>query len=395
MASPASLSVMDTPFCQAVSSIGPELTSPSSLLVKDASKRKRVNRNAKLKQCKLDARREQWLSQVTMMKPGKEGHQEPPSSNKLDLGEIVHAENDDNFTLDLQQYSSGNLDRVLSHSHLRIRHPENFGVEDLKDKSSPSGSGSCVSDCFESEFSPKSIGTDSPKGKVKKVGKDHQRGRPISDFEGSKTKDGITGNIKQSIGTYAVGAHKVEEHDYESENDDWEAAADALGLNHSQEVGCLSRPSDVQVQEKNKLDLPYVNSVASSKPTISSLAAPCDVMTRSASGRAWRPDDAHRPASLPNLNKQQSLPARFLGQKQQWVYTPKVLQDPLSGPSLCPICAEELDSTDSSFEPCVCGFQLCLFCHHRIVSDDGRCPGCRRCYKTLLSASPVPAPSLC
>ncbi|XP_024523146.1 uncharacterized protein LOC112343614 [Selaginella moellendorffii] len=34
-----------------------------SLLARDASKRKRVNRNAKLKQFKLDARREQWLSQ--------------------------------------------------------------------------------------------------------------------------------------------------------------------------------------------------------------------------------------------------------------------------------------------------------------------------------------------
>jgi hypothetical protein len=30
--------------------------------VKDANRRKRVNRFAKLKQCKLDARREQWLS---------------------------------------------------------------------------------------------------------------------------------------------------------------------------------------------------------------------------------------------------------------------------------------------------------------------------------------------
>eukprot|EP00271_Cylindrocystis_brebissonii_P002775 TRINITY_DN13577_c0_g1_i1.p1 TRINITY_DN13577_c0_g1~~TRINITY_DN13577_c0_g1_i1.p1 ORF type:complete len:1165 (+),score=206.53 TRINITY_DN13577_c0_g1_i1:525-4019(+) len=49
-------------------------------------------------------------------------------------------------------------------------------------------------------------------------------------------------------------------------------------------------------------------------------------------------------------------------------------------PSCCPICTEELDVTDTSFVPCPCGFRLCLFCHHRILSEDGRCPGCRKAY---------------
>jgi hypothetical protein len=35
------------------------------LSVKDATRRKKVNRTAKLKQCKLDARREQWLSKCS------------------------------------------------------------------------------------------------------------------------------------------------------------------------------------------------------------------------------------------------------------------------------------------------------------------------------------------
>ncbi|GMP32782.1 hypothetical protein CsSME_00006385 [Camellia sinensis var. sinensis] len=34
------------------------------MAAKDFAKKKRANRSAKLKQCKLDARREQWLSQV-------------------------------------------------------------------------------------------------------------------------------------------------------------------------------------------------------------------------------------------------------------------------------------------------------------------------------------------
>jgi hypothetical protein len=53
---------------------------------------------------------------------------------------------------------------------------------------------------------------------------------------------------------------------------------------------------------------------------------------------------------------------------------------PAATPSYCPICTEELDMTDLSYLPCTCGFQLCLFCFHRISSDDGRCPGCRMAY---------------
>eukprot|EP00250_Pteridium_aquilinum_P022721 c25607_g1_i1 orf=199-1383(+) len=394
MASPASLSVMDAPFCQPVSSISADLASPLSVLVKDASKRKRVNR--KLKQCKLDARREQWLSQVTTTKHGKDCHQEPQTSSKLDLGEIVHTENHDNLPFgprDLHRYSSESLDKTMPHSHLCIRHPENCEEEDLKD---PSRSSSCISDCFEAEFSPKSVGSQSPKSKVKRVGNGYQRenrGRSANEFPGNERKDGIAGNDR------CVIDHKADEHDLESEDEDWEAAADALGLNPPQENVCSTGLREERIEDNGNLNLSQANSLATSEPINHKLAAPCEVISRSCSGRAWRPDDTHRPASLPNLSnlrKEQSLPARFVGQKQQWMCRPKVLQDPPSGPSLCPICAEELDTTDSSFEPCACGFQLCLFCHHRIVSDDGRCPGCRRFYNSISPVtSSAPALSLC
>jgi len=96
--------------------------------------------------------------------------------------------------------------------------------------------------------------------------------------------------------------------------------------------------------------------------------------------RAWRPDDAFRPRSLPNLSKQQSLPnpdRHYGGGGVAWASKSVV-----SAPSSCPICYEELDLTDSSFLPCLCGFRLCLFCHKRIVDEDGRCPGCRKPYET-------------
>lgn len=98
--------------------------------------------------------------------------------------------------------------------------------------------------------------------------------------------------------------------------------------------------------------------------------------------KAWKADDSGRPLTLPptrslRLSSQGScfysengngLGARSVGGTHKQV------------PVSCPICTEELDTTDSSFVPCACGFRLCLFCHHRIAIEDGRCPGCRRPY---------------
>ena len=91
--------------------------------------------------------------------------------------------------------------------------------------------------------------------------------------------------------------------------------------------------------------------------------------------QAWRPDDAFRPQSLPNL----SNPNRHYGGGAGGVTwgCNKVVSMPTS----CPICYEDLDLTDSSFLPCLCGFRLYLFCHRRILKEDGRCPGCRKPYE--------------
>ncbi|CAF2145125.1 BnaA02g33620D [Brassica napus] len=94
-----------------------------------------------------------------------------------------------------------------------------------------------------------------------------------------------------------------------------------------------------------------------------------NVAHSASSNRAWRRDDYHRPQALPNLAKQISFPEldkRFSA---------------ASTPSSCPICYEDLDSTDASFFPCPCGFKLCLFCHKTIYDGDGRCPGCRKAYE--------------
>ncbi|GHJ86852.1 hypothetical protein NliqN6_3254 [Naganishia liquefaciens] len=47
----------------------------------------------------------------------------------------------------------------------------------------------------------------------------------------------------------------------------------------------------------------------------------------------------------------------------------------------CPLCMEELDPSDVHFKPCVCGYQICRFCHNHIINNsNGLCPACRRSY---------------
>jgi CCR4-NOT transcription complex subunit 4 len=48
---------------------------------------------------------------------------------------------------------------------------------------------------------------------------------------------------------------------------------------------------------------------------------------------------------------------------------------------LCPLCCEELDISDRNFYPCKCGYQVCMWCWHRIrESESGNCPACRTPY---------------
>eukprot|EP00804_Cyclotella_cryptica_P027651 CCRYP_010278-RA/>CCRYP_010278-RA protein AED:0.03 eAED:0.03 QI:129/0.66/0.5/1/0.66/0.5/4/210/816 len=48
---------------------------------------------------------------------------------------------------------------------------------------------------------------------------------------------------------------------------------------------------------------------------------------------------------------------------------------------ICPLCCEELDLSDKQFYPCKCGYQVCMWCWHRIKeSESGLCPACRTPY---------------
>jgi len=46
----------------------------------------------------------------------------------------------------------------------------------------------------------------------------------------------------------------------------------------------------------------------------------------------------------------------------------------------CPLCAEEFDITDKNFKPCVCGYQICVWCFNKLNEESGKCPHCRRQY---------------
>jgi hypothetical protein len=153
--------------------------------------------------------------------------------------------------------------------------------------------------------------------------------------------------------------------------DDWEAVADALAAdekhqNSSHDEPVVETDSSQSCEVTNGSGLGYPNS----KPGSGGM-----VPWGSASGKAWRADDAFRPQTLPNLSKQHSMPNpdRRFGGGGPWCRT--------SVPSNCPICCEDLDLTDTSFLPCNCGFRLCLFCHKRILEQDARCPGCRKQYE--------------
>eukprot|EP00850_Spirogloea_muscicola_P014190 SM000100S09417 [mRNA] locus=s100:190134:193113:- [translate_table: standard] len=227
---------------------------------------------------------------------------------------------------------------------------------------------------------------------------------------------GHANGLDSSMGNGGMGASGSEDGvsscgEDENGEDDWEAAADALdvkgveangkGVMEADKGGGAKTAAEValEVVEEQKVALPTraVNFElhhhrAVLKPEYKSHPGTLGRLGRAASGRAWRPDDVTRPPTLPQLNRAQSLhiPASFTT-GPQWS-SPHHLKSAMWGvppppPSLfCPICTEELDHTDTSFVPCNCGFRLCLFCHHRIASDDGRCPGCRKAYSTEASA---------
>lgn len=165
----------------------------------------------------------------------------------------------------------------------------------------------------------------------------------------------------RSNGCFSVSMSDEDEGDVDDDDDcldDWEAMADALDFTEDKQ-----QDSSERVIKSQPL---CGNDVPNAKQESGATA----IQRSSVHCQAWRADDAFRPQSLPNLSKDYSFPLNSVwGCKNVGVV-----------PTSCPICCEDLDCTDSSFLPCLCGFRLCLFCHKRILEQDGRCPGCRKQY---------------
>ncbi|XP_021674536.1 uncharacterized protein LOC110660507 isoform X1 [Hevea brasiliensis] len=310
---------------------------------KDFGKKKKANRSAKLKQCKLDARREQWLSQVAVK---NKGSKEEPSG---------------------QQVSPCDNERKNATENLETKR-RGRGDEDEKEN------GTIYHD-FDSD-SP----SHSPAGSSVLSGTDAG-----TNFSGSSRS-----SSSSSSGGCCSGSITEEEEEEADDDclDDWEAVADALAANddNKQEnrndnpCPCLVTESSLQIEHGVRSDSSS-NNLGSTCEDLKQ-EGPRKALPRLSPGnsRAWRPDDAFRPQSLPNLSKQRSFP-NAEGHRGQGGF-PWHCSKAVNVPSSCPICCEELDVTDTSFLPCICGYRLCLFCYNRILHvEDGRCPGCRKNYE--------------
>ncbi|KAL9268918.1 General negative regulator of transcription subunit 4-like protein, partial [Drosera capensis] len=295
---------------------------------KDFGKKNRANRTAKLKKCKLDARREQWLSQA---------------KNKVDKDEVKEV-------VGGFQDHGGEMRRKggLSVKEWDVRRP---GEEEVN------GVVQHESDTESPVYSPSSgIGSEST-------------------FRGSSSSSSSF-RSRRGSSSGSFSGEEVEEDggdDGDGCLDDWEAVADALAAasdeKQASDGGKISAEgNNILVQQENACEMSHEGKKKSE--TLAS-GAP--------SSHAWGTDDAFRPQSLPNLSKQRSLPMKAEKHGGRGILP---LGYGVLVPTSCPICCEDLDITDSIFLPCLCGFRLCLFCHKRILEDDGRCPGCRKPYDT-------------
>ncbi|GAB4831787.1 hypothetical protein Ancab_005799 [Ancistrocladus abbreviatus] len=299
-----------------------ENAAPLPAFSKDSAKKKRTNRLAKLKQSKLDVRREQWLS-----------HVKNKNCNEMDSNALAGSPP--------PSTGEANKERRLLEKlrQLRMREDEH---EILSRQDSELES--LVSSSICSSFSHDGSGKDSP---------------------GSST----------SSSGFCSGSVSEEERE-EGSPDDWEAVADAaLSADINQQTLNDEPPSKPeQMGSSDECKMASKNNGGSTVETNGSGRVPSLKGTIC----AWSPDDAFRPQDLPGILKKHSLQtdsAHCCSQGGKMLSWSTVCE-----PSTCPICCEDLDVTDSSFLPCPCGFHLCLFCHKRILEDDGRCPGCRKRY---------------
>lgn len=308
---------------------------------RDLARKKRANRSTKLRQCKLDARREQWLSQVKSKDQCKD---EVNSVADTRGGSLRMKNGSGKVTEKLDR--KPRIEREPNGGGLS-RHNHHYSDYESSPSISPNDRGSVLW-TNDSEVNFTTRGRKSSSRRSSSSSNDYLWGCMSEDGGGGARDNGCL--------------------------DDWETMADAL-----------SPPEYKQQEHSLSLDLEnHGNSLQyGTQPSMSS-----QLGTGKASSHArqeiggtgtktfpvnycaWRADDAFRPRSLPNLSKQ------HLDQERSIWGCNTAASDPIS----CPICFEDLDCTDSSFLPCSCGFRLCLFCHKRILEDDGRCPGCRKQY---------------
>ncbi|GAB2299869.1 hypothetical protein Dimus_033920 [Dionaea muscipula] len=313
---------------------------------KDSAKNKRTNRLLKLKQSKLDVRRDHWLSH------GKNKSNEV-DSNAVDGGSSPPS------VVRVNKADGG----VLADERLK-------GVETKHEVPVIRGG--------------ESVSLSSRSRSVDNGGRHHH---------GLLSKDSITSSSNSSSSNSACSSGSTSEEERD-ELDDWEAVADALNIE------IFQPPSPSEVVNNRRSDGCKIPNDSNSLAAGDALRGP---LHNAANNRAWRPDDAFRPQSLPSITKQQFVGvvngslssivrqhARVVNSEhfcaqggRVWSWRRRTVVPQQQPSSSCPICCEDLDVTDRSFRPCPCGFQLCLFCHKRIREDDGRCPGCRKPYEAL------------
>ncbi|XP_073024859.1 uncharacterized protein [Primulina eburnea] len=314
------------------------------------AKKKRANRSAKLKQYKLDARREQWLSQV---------------KNK------DACKNEVNGGLGTRQGPPVHLEKE------RGQLKENLEIK-MRDINENYGDGSSMNQFSDSKFSSSNSPTSYNSGML---GSNH----PGINFTESSSISSSRSSSISSNGCFWGIMSEEEDEDSGDDGclDDWEAVADALAATnkmqeHSPNSALVPPPlnkhgntaQSISNSEIASQEIDVLNANLERRDTGHTPQMNC---------RAWRADDVSRPRCLPHLSKQYSFP---LKSERQFgcgrsVWDCKNVQQV---PTSCPICCEDLDCTDSNFLPCQCGFRLCLFCHKKILEEDGRCPGCRKHY---------------
>ncbi|XP_057806348.1 uncharacterized protein LOC131021254 [Salvia miltiorrhiza] len=316
---------------------------------KDFAKKKRANRSAKLKQCKLDARREQWLSQVKSKGGCKEGvnGEGGARGGLMDLG-------NKNMPIEKLEISSRCEDGMYIDG-LSVHHFSDF------------------------ESSPSNSPTSSILGS-------NDSGVNFTSSSRSSSRSGRSSSCSTN-GCFSGIMSEEDEGNVGDDGclDDWEAMADALAATEDKQPGRNPSSGYGLPVEKHGNTVVCSSEMSLAKqrendiPSEKQESGGTSVQISQAKCQAWRPDDTFRPQSLPNLSKQFCI---RLNSNRHFGLGGSVWGCKNIGPvpTSCPICYEDFDFTDSSFIPCLCGFRLCLFCHKRILEEDGRCPGCRKQY---------------